>query len=122
MGTTKPSMPMSIKKGMELRQDVEDKTQVVSAVMRADKQKIASLTLKISLLIDAWESLPGNGRYSKAELEDWLIEKMAPAIQTCREEIGRPRPVAKESHSWITLRQIEGYRQSSSYEWRHLGD
>jgi len=49
----------------------------------------------IDALIDAWESLAGGRRYRPQEVDDWLRDKMSPAINMARKHIGRKRPDEK---------------------------
>lgn len=39
---------------------------------------------EVRKVIEAWESLPGSRRYSPAEIEDWLVNDMAPVINELR--------------------------------------
>lgn len=38
-------------------------------------------------IIKAWESLPGDRRYSVGEVQSWLINTMKPAIDAARKEL-----------------------------------
>ena len=42
----------------------------------------------INQIIDAWDSLEGNKKYSPKEIEDWLNSSMRQAISNARKFIG----------------------------------
>jgi hypothetical protein len=46
----------------------------------------------LNKLIDAWESLPGGQYYHPEDVEIWLIEDMAPAINAARKHLKRKKP------------------------------
>ncbi len=38
-------------------------------------------------IIKAWETIKGNERYSPSDIQDWLVNDMAPAINKARKVI-----------------------------------
>lgn len=42
---------------------------------------------EVKNLLKAWESLEGNRNYTLKEIEKWLVEEMAPAINLLRETL-----------------------------------
>jgi hypothetical protein len=49
---------------------------------------------RVALLrvVEAWEALPGGKSYSAWEIETWLKEKMAPAINKARDVLNIQHP------------------------------
>ncbi len=43
----------------------------------------------INEIIDAWESLKGDEKYSPRTIERWLIEDMKPVMDKARKKVGR---------------------------------
>lgn len=46
----------------------------------------------LNSIIDAWEALPGGGQVRNRDVEKWLADDMAPAINTIRGFLRRPKP------------------------------
>jgi hypothetical protein len=46
----------------------------------------------INSVLEAWDSLPGGKRYSREDIEKWLLNKMAPAIRALRNLTTKPLP------------------------------
>lgn len=55
---------------------------------------MSDLEVKMALVnvVNAWEALPGGRRYTPWEIEQWMSEKMKPAMDRARMALGRPIP------------------------------
>lgn len=47
---------------------------------------------QLNAIVDAWEALPGGRQVRNSDVEEWLAEDMAPAINSIRGFLQRPRP------------------------------
>lgn len=47
---------------------------------------------QLNAIVDAWEALPGGRHVRNSDVEEWLADDMAPAINTIRGFLQRPRP------------------------------
>lgn len=48
--------------------------------------------VQLHAIVDAWEALPGGRRARNSDVEEWLAEDMAPAINAIRGFLRRPKP------------------------------
>jgi hypothetical protein len=53
---------------------------------------------RVALLrvVEAWEALPGGRHYSPREVEEWLRNKMTPAINEARDVLNIPHPTLRK--------------------------
>lgn len=95
-----PDIKLVIADYLELRDeafgvDSTDEERTISATELHDAiQRIhAKLACRSVLneVIDAWEALPA-GLRRVTEVQEWLRDSMAPAINAARQYLGRPRP------------------------------
>lgn len=54
-------------------------------------QNGVDIKVALNKLVDAWETLPGGYR-SPTDVESWLAQHMAPAINRARRVLGRKIP------------------------------
>lgn len=47
---------------------------------------------QLHAIVDAWEALPGGRRVRSSDVEEWLADDMAPAINAIRGFLRRPKP------------------------------
>lgn len=52
----------------------------------------ASAIFQLNAMVDAWEALPGGRQVRNRDVEEWLSDDMAPAINAIRGFLRRPRP------------------------------